>query len=47
MVPTAEQLAAIEADYSAMREHMFFGESYEIHELMAVLSELESTINAR
>lgn len=46
IVPSAERLAAIEADYQAMREHMIFGESYEIRELMAVLSELEARINA-
>ena len=28
-----------------MREHMIFGEAYEIRELLAVLSELEARIN--
>jgi hypothetical protein len=46
VVPPGEQLAAIEADYRVMQEHMIFGDSYPMGELVAILLELEGRINS-
>ncbi len=46
LIPPAERLASLNADYRTMQTNMIFGDSYEFEELMAILSELETTINA-
>jgi len=45
LVPPAERMAALKADYQAMRTYMIFGDSFEFEELMAVVSEVEAKIN--
>ncbi len=45
LVPPRERLAALEADYQVTCEQIIFGESYSFNELMAVMAEIETTIN--
>ena len=46
LVPPEECRSAFETDYRAMRETMIFGESYSFDELLAVLAEVETKLNA-
>ena len=45
LIPPAERLAPLKADYRTMQTNMIFGDSYEFEELMAVIAEVEAKIN--
>ncbi len=47
LVPPLERHAALKTDYRVMQENMIFGTSYSFEELLAILSEIEETLNAQ